>query len=305
MVRSPSPLSSFPRVPSSFPRVPSSFPRKRESSGLSTAWTPAFAGVTIRCLLVLALLLSPAIALADALKPGPMARVAEVIDGDTVVLAKPVMEAKEVRLVGIQAPKLPLGRSNFPAWPLAEAAKQALAALTLGKEVRLSFGGTDKDRHGRLLAHLHAADGAWVQGTLLEAGLARVYSFADNRAQVAEMLAIEADARAAKRGIWGLPFYAVRDAAETARHVGSFQVVEGRVVKAAKVKGTVYLNFGADWRSDFTAAVGADALKLFRKTGVDPLEFEGRTVRVRGWLKQMNGPMIALSHPEQIEAVGR
>ncbi|MGH6663034.1 MAG: thermonuclease family protein [Rhodospirillales bacterium] len=260
--------------------------------------------MTIRCF-VLALLLSPTTAHADALKSGPMARVAEVIDGDTVVLASPMMEAKQVRLVGIQAPKLPLGRSNFPAWPLAEEAKQSLAALTLGKEVRLSFGGTDKDRHGRLLAHLHAGDGAWVQGTLLEAGLARVYSFADNRALVAEMLKLEADARAAKRGIWGHPFYAVRDAAETARHIGSFQLVEGRVQKAAKVKGVVYLNFGRDWRSDFTAAVGADALKLFGKAGVDPLAFEGRVVRVRGWLKEMNGPLIAISHPEQIEAVAR
>ncbi|MBI2979133.1 MAG: thermonuclease family protein [Rhodospirillales bacterium] len=234
-----------------------------------------------------------------------MARVAEVVDGDTVVLASPVMEAKQVRLVGLQAPKLPLGRPNFPAWPLAEESKQALAALALGKQVKLSFGGADKDRHGRLLAHLHTADGAWVQSRMLAAGMARVYSFPDNRALVAEMLAIEADARAAKRGIWALSFYAVRGAAETARHIGSFQVVEGRVVKAAKVKGVVYLNFGADWRSDFTAAVGTDALKLFRKAGVDPLAFEGRTVRVRGWLKEMNGPMIALSHPEQIEAVAR
>lgn len=261
-------------------------------------------GATIRCLLFAILLLSPA-ALAEAPKPGPMARVAEVVDGDTVVLAEPVMEAKEVRLVGLQAPKLPLGRANFPAWPLAEESKTALEALTLGKPVRLSFGGSDKDRHGRLLAHLHLADGEWVQGRMLALGMARVYSFPDNRALVAEMLRLESEARTAKRGIWALRFYAVRAPAETTRLIGSFQLVEGRVVKAAKVKGTVYLNFGADWRSDFTAAAGADALRLFRKAGVDPLAFEGRVVRVRGWLKQLNGPLIALSHPEQIEAVGR
>lgn len=260
---------------------------------------------TLRLLLVFVALAAPAVAHADAIKPGPMARVAEVVDGDTVVLASPMMDAKQVRLVGLQAPKLPLGRSNFPAWPLAEESKQALAALTLGKEVKLSFGGTDKDRHGRLLAHLHLGGGEWVQGRMLEAGLARVYSFPDNRALVAEMLKLEAEARAGGRGIWSHPFYAVRGAAETASHIGSFQLVEGRVLKAAKVKGTVYLNFGRDWRSDFTAAVDADALKLFRKAGVDPLAFEGRAVRVRGWLKQMHGPLIAISHPEQIEAVAR
>jgi len=254
---------------------------------------------------VLCLLLLTWPAAADALKPGPTARVAEVVDGDTVVLASPVMGAKEVRLVGLQAPKLPLGRSNFPVWPLAHEAKQALEAMALGNEVKLSFGGTDKDRHGRLLAHLHLAGGAWVQGRMLEAGMARVYSFADNRLLAAEMLALEREARAGGRGIWGHPFYAVRGPRDAAGHIGSFQLVEGRVVKAAKVKGVVYLNFGRDWRSDFTAAVDADALKLFRKAGVDPLKFEGQPVRVRGWLKQMHGPLIAVTHPEQIEAVER
>src|SRR3546814_13272833 len=38
-----------------------------------------------------------------------------VIDGDTLVLA----DEREVRLVGIQTPKLPLGRAGFEAWPLA------------------------------------------------------------------------------------------------------------------------------------------------------------------------------------------
>jgi micrococcal nuclease len=260
---------------------------------------------TLRFLLVFAALALPAATRAEAPRPGPTARVAAVIDGDTVVLASPVMEAKEVRLVGLQAPKLPLGRPNFPAWPLAEESKRALEALTLGKPVRLSFGGSDKDRHGRLLAHLHLADGDWVQGRMLALGMARVYSFPDNRSLVAEMLKLEADARAARTGIWALPFYAVREPRETVRLIGSFQLIEGRVLKAAKVKGTIYLNFGADWRSDFTATVGTDALKLFNKAGVDPLTYDGRVVRVRGWLKEMNGPMIALSHPEQIEAAGR
>ena len=43
------------------------------------------------------------------------ATVAEVVDGDTLILA----DGTEVRLVGIQAPKLPLGRKGFRAQPLA------------------------------------------------------------------------------------------------------------------------------------------------------------------------------------------
>jgi endonuclease YncB( thermonuclease family) len=305
MVRSRLLLSSFPRnLPARSRSGFASAKAGRESRRFSKAWTPAYAGVTIPVFL-LALLLAPVAAQADAPRPGPTAVVAEVVDGDTVVLGQPVMEARQVRLVGLQAPKLPLGRPNFPVWPLADESKRALEAIALGKPVRLSFGGSEKDRHGRLLAHLHLADGEWVQGRMLAAGMARVYSFADNRTLVAEMLALEREARAGGRGIWGHPFYAVRGPREAAAHIGTFQLVEGRVVKAAKVKGTVYLNFGKDWRSDFTAAIDGEALKLFRGAGVDPLAFEGERVRVRGWLKQMHGPLIAVTHPEQIEAVRR
>ena len=47
-----------------------------------------------------------------------IARAVEIVDGDTLILA----DGREVRLVGIQAPKLPLGRKNFRTWPLADEA---------------------------------------------------------------------------------------------------------------------------------------------------------------------------------------
>ena len=259
----------------------------------------------IRSVVVLLLLAAPGLATADVqgLKQGPAAAVEEIVDGDTLILKGPVLGARQVRLVGIQAPKLPLGRSNFLTWPLAEESKKALAALALGRTLTLSFGGAEMDRHGRLLAHLHRADGLWLQGEMLRLGMARVYSFPDNRALAAEMLKLEQDARAARRGIWRHPFYAVRAPGETAKAIGTFQVVEGRVRKAAKAKGRIYLNFGDDWRRDFTVAIDAAAERMFRKDKVDPLSFEGRLIRVRGWLKEQNGPLIVASHPEQIERV--
>ncbi len=237
--------------------------------------------------------------------PLSTATVKAVVDGDTVVLESAVMGAKSVRLVGIQAPKLPLGRKNFPTWPLAEPSKRALEGLVLGRTVRLSFGGAEKDRHGRLLAHLYRADGAWVQGEMLKMGMARVYSFSDNRAMVPEMLALEKEARSAGRGIWGLRFYAVRTPEDLESWTGTFQLVRGRVRKAAKIKSRVYLNFGDDWRTDFTITLQAKTRRLFRKAGLDPLSLEGREVRVRGWLKKYNGPMIEATHPEQIEVLNQ
>jgi micrococcal nuclease len=42
-------------------------------------------------------------------------------------------------------------------------------------------------------------------------------------------------------------------------------------------------------------------MKLFRAAGVDILSMRNQRVRVRGWLIRRNGPMIAVTHPEQIE----
>lgn len=230
------------------------------------------------------------------------ARVVAVIDGDTVKLET----GREVRLVGIQAPKLPLGRRGFSEWPLASEAKARLEALTNGKTVALHYGGAREDRHGRLLAHLTAADDpaaeTWAQGEMLKAGLARVYSFPDNRALVAEMLALEREARAARRGIWREPYYRIRKPEETVRDIETFQLVEGRVLQAAALKDRVYLNFGPDYRSDFTIAIARRDLKLFGRA-FDAKALEGKPIRVRGWLKSVNGPMIEATHPEQIEVL--
>lgn len=231
------------------------------------------------------------------LEAGERATVVEVIDGDTVLLD----DGWPVRLVGIQAPKLPLGRKNFEKWPLAGESGSALAAMVLDREVSLAYGGQRVDRHGRRLAHLFLADGTWIQGEMLLRGMARVYSFPDNRAVVAEMLAAESSARRKGAGIWANKWYAVRTPDSLERDVGSFQLIEGRVVEAADVRGTIYLNFGADWRSDFTVKISKRARKSFDASGFDPLALAGRLVRVRGWLDEYNGPMIEATHPEQIE----
>ena len=233
----------------------------------------------------------------DGLVPGGDGVVSEIVDGDTVFLA----DGTEIRLVGLQAPKLALGRRNFADWPLADEARDGLSDLVLGQRVTLAYGGRRIDRHGRALAHLIRQDGVWVQGAMLEAGLARVYSFEDNRAGVEEMLAAERRARAARRGIWAHPFYAVRAVGETDRLLDSFQLVEGEVLDAAEVRRRVYLNFGPDWRDDFTVSIAPDHVRAFRAAGLEPLDLGGRRIRVRGWLYSRNGPMIDATHPEQIE----
>lgn len=247
-------------------------------------------------LLCLLLLAQPAHA--GELAPDSAAVVREVIDGDTLTLDT----GESVRLAGIQAPKLPMGRPDLAPWPLADEARDALGELTLGQRVRLSYGGARTDRYRRLLAHLHReGDGVWVQGEMLRRGLARVYTFADNRAMAGEMLALEGEARAAGRGVWGHGFYRVRQTTSLDADTGSFQLVEGKILSAARIRDYMYLNFGSDYRTDFTVSIHKRNWRHFETSGNDPMGWAGRTVRVRGWLDRLNGPMIEITHPEQIE----
>ncbi len=258
------------------------------------------AGIARRSLPILLCLLwpSPAGFGAPAEERG---RVAAIVDGDTLELA----DGRRVRLVGIDAPRPPLGAAKDMRWRQEEAAKAGLAELTQDRIVTLRYGGAPSDRYGRVLAQLYREDGLWLQGEMLRRGLARVHSYADNRALVAEMLAVEDEARRARRGLWRDPAYAVRRAEEAGRFVESFQLVEGTIVEIAKVKGQVFLNFASDWHSAFTAHLPRGALPLFREDGIDPLSLTGARVRLRGWVRFDARPMIDLTHPEQIELLSR
>lgn len=242
--------------------------------------------------------------LAGAASAEPL-HVTAVLDGDTLELE----DGRRVRLAGIEAAKPPRGAgpADGRVWPLAEAATRALSDLALGRRVAL-HGPAPVDRHGRLLAHLVREDGLWLQSALVVRGLARVHTRPDARAYAGELLAGEEAARTAGRGMWRSRVYAVRDAGdpdELARDRDGFQLVEGVVLAVSKSGGEAWLDFGADWRSDVTVHIGRAAMREVTRAGIDPLSFEGRRVRVRGWITLRNGPLIEITHPEQIERLER
>lgn len=244
------------------------------------------------------------VAACENLRDGQKGTVTSIVDGDTVMLDTGLV----VRLIGIQAPKLALGRDGFEDWPKAEEAKAALAAIALNRPVILRHGGEDIDRYGRSLAQLYVTGESpgWVQEEMLASGMARVYSFPDNRACLPELFAAEARARVGNLGIWADPYYRVRRAErplDLSALDGHYELVEGRVVAAARAGGLVFLNFGRRYSEDFTAVIDAKAQRLFASSGIDPLTLGGALVRVRGWVESRNGPSIPVTHPEQIEVL--
>lgn len=208
------------------------------------------------------------------------------LSGDVLQLE----DGRAVCLAGIAAAQ--------EAW--AEKARHTLQELAAGGVIALENSATD--RYGRTAAQVYAtANGKkiWLQGEMLRQGLAFIYP-SGSEAQLADMRAIEEKARRAETGVWADPAYADKNAQEKMEE-GAFGFVTGKVVDAARVKDRVYLNFGPDWRTDFTVAIAAHDLRAFAAAGIDPLTLKGKTIRVRGWIKHEFGPMIEAAGPAQIE----
>lgn len=179
---------------------------------------------------------------------------------------------------------------------------RTLSALIANQVVALSYDERATDRHRNLVAHLFVGAGkTWVQGSLIEKGLARVHSWPDTRRCVPPLLELERAARAARRGIWAQARYRVRRADELAQDVGTFQIFEGLVQKVSVGRQRAYLNFGENYRTDVTVTIAKRDLRRFTTGGIDPASWQGKPIRVRGWISLLNGPEIEVSHPEQIE----
>lgn len=139
------------------------------------------------------------------------------------------------------------------------------------------------------------------QEKLVSRGSCRVSPQSDNHEFIRVLLALEAEARNAKRGLWAFSEYKLISADDAYPAISDYALVEGMPRRAAKYGSRFYLNFGEDFKSDFTATATSARQRKWAKSGIDLTEYEGRKIRVRGWVEAINGPSIDLQHPLQIE----
>jgi hypothetical protein len=96
-------------------------------------------------------------------------------------------------------------------------------------------------------------------------------------------------------------------AAEEAHQViGREALVEGRVRSTHEGGGDgdgagLALNFGDDWKTDFSVLIPTRLRADFDKAGLSPGKAEGRELRVRGTVGEKNGPLIVVTRPEDVE----
>lgn len=154
------------------------------------------------------------------------------------------------------------------------------------------------DRYGRFII-----ENQGLAKGLLNAGLAIVMNPAavSSANILSELLVAEYQARQKKIGLWALPQYADIPADDAYNHIGRYGFVVGVVQDVVRVKSVIYLNFGDDWRKDFTAVIKAGDVKKSWPKSFDPQSYKGQHICVRGWLERRNGAMIAVETPWQIE----
>ena len=132
-----------------------------------------------------------------------LAKVTRVIDGDTIDVAfgAPTAVSRwRVRYIGIDAPEL----DSEEEWErtLAIEATNKNKELVENKVVNLVKDVSETDRYQRLLRYVYDTDDLFVNGELVRLGLARAVSDLPDTAQQELLAQLEAEARAAGRGIW-------------------------------------------------------------------------------------------------------
>ena len=198
------------------------------------AWlVSCFSKVVVLCALLLSSSLWANCDLSPAKGGIETVYVAEVYDGDTVLLRG----GRKVRLIGINTPET--AKPDKAAEPLAVEAYQWLQAWR-GKKLYLQVGEDGKDRYGRTLGHLFDTDGNNITAGMLLKGLGFPVTFPPNVAYESCYAAQAHHAASQGVGVWRHPYYRLRDAANRQELKGGFGRFWGKIEK-------VYVGRKAIW----------------------------------------------------------
>lgn len=216
--------------------------------------------------------------------------VEKVIDGDTIV----IQGGERVRLLGVDAPE--------QGEPFYDQARDFQEKVVLGSRVRVvSCKEEPRDSYGRTLAFVGKGN-VDVGEELLRHGLARTLFLGPcGREAASTYRKVEREAFRTSRGLWSLqdPRRVSHD--EAARYIGCMMTVTGKVLKVHEGPKAFHLNFGPDYRTDFTIVIFRKDLPRLIREGLAPVTgYRQRSVEVTGLIKDFNGPEIVVESADQL-----
>ncbi len=251
-----------------------------------------------------------------SLQQGETGKVVRAYNGDTLELESGL----RVFLAEIDAPR---GEDVYAAQAQGE-----LEALALQRNVRLAYGGTrrwaPRVREGdaptepppeTAIAHVFVqSEGgrwSWLQHELVSKGATFVRPRRDNHARTAELLALEAEARMAGRGLWAKREYrplsasaattlALAFAESCLRGDAAYRILEGRIGQAQTFDTRASLTL--DGETPFAIVVFGESFAAWDGPALASLT--GARVRARGPLGVFRGsPQLCLDHASQLEVL--
>ena len=220
----------------------------------------------------------------------------QAIDGQTLT----TVDGRKIKLAGVKAPELWPEGASYQSWPHAEQSRKTLNVLAAGKTLELFCDNEKSDYTGQQVAHIKLVNGEWLQHIMVAAGDLYVFPRRNNTAGIKSLYEAERIARKDNRGLWAQNQATITTVDGDVR-TGWFQIISGKVLSAKSVRKTIFLNFGENWRTDFTVEISPKVVTAFKKTAIDPLLFNGKTIEVRGWITWKGGPHIMLEGPGQIQ----
>lgn len=223
------------------------------------------------------------------------ATVAKVVDGDSVTLA----DKRKVRLIGINAPELARYPKKTEAYALA-AKRYLKRQLTANKKIHLKFGQQNKDRYGRLLAHIFLSDGRNLNAMLVKQGLASAIVVPPNTALINCYFRLEQQARRKAKNIWSANTFKVIPASQLKLKDTGFAFIKGNVIRIGKSRDSIWLQLAPE----FTLRIKRKDFKYFKSLNFKSIsmdDLKGKTLFARGWIYERKKELyMQVRHPKMI-----
>ncbi|MEQ8286482.1 hypothetical protein [Thalassospira sp.] len=246
------------------------------------------------------------------------------VEGDEALILSGVhvraLAVDEIVVDGSIDQKLRLADIDFPPEYEADVLRELQALSEMPVDIiRLS---SAADYLGRIpveITNLKTGDEAatrsgWAEH-LLSKGLAILLP--ESGQDISSLLRAENDAIENGLGIWaertakGAYFVSANDTPQDKNRsssppsvnnaIGRFVVVEGTLQSIEHQEWRSYLNFGSDWRRDFTIALDNSTRQVFAGAEISQdhfVEWIGRKIKVRGVVENRGGPYIALRNAD-------
>lgn len=223
--------------------------------------------------------------------------VASILSGDRLKDTS----GRSLQLAAVKAPEIWPKEASYGSWPYAEKSRAVLASKIAGQTLELFCSKERQTYDGELIAHILLSNGRWLQHDLIREGTVFLFPRAEQKEGLEDLRAAELIARNDQLGLWAeldLPATVTGELT-----TGRFKIVSGTVLAAARSGNRIFLNFGDNWRRDFTVEIPRRFWRHFESSGIELLELQGQRIEARGWITWKGGPHILLEGPGQLRLI--